>query len=304
MAHKDLGHYKEIAEMLQSENMRQQNMIEDLEMKNRLLVDKLNNQIYMQATAYKEKTMNALMNGSKRNEGRSNNDSQSPIQPGRGVSNNLGLSGNNDSAFARSPLQQNKKPGYQPTYTVRQDLERLEKPSETNSRPQSFSPLRNRSNSPSRTAAALQDSRGVGGSSYLNRSPLDFGKIRGMPGSPLRQKSPPRENFYQPPPPIDENFARMKKSCERIAAVLGIKEGTDGRIIRRSIEKSIPNTIHKSDVQTSDVNRYTNMNNPSGVRGISTREEDGQPSGYKSLREKSPVRKSKSPPKKSPRVPA
>jgi hypothetical protein len=96
----------------------------------------------------------------------------------------------------------------------------------------------------------------------------------------------------------------MKKSCERIAAVLGIKEGTDGRIIRRSIEKSIPNTIHKSDVQISDVNRYTNMNNPSGVRGISTREEDGQPSGYKSLREKSPVRKSKSPPKKSPRVPA
>jgi len=25
---------------------------------------------------------------------------------------------------------------------------------------------------------------------------------------------------------MDENFARMKKSCERIAAVLGIKEGT------------------------------------------------------------------------------
>jgi len=54
-------------------------MIEDLEMKNRLLVDKLNNQIYMQATAYKEKTMNALMNGIKRNEQRSNNEGQSPI---------------------------------------------------------------------------------------------------------------------------------------------------------------------------------------------------------------------------------
>ena len=38
--------------------------------------------------------------------------------------------------------------------------------------------------------------------------------------------------------------------------------------------------------------KYTNMNNPSGVRGMTTREEDGQPSGYKSLREKSPSRKS------------
>ena len=95
----------------------------------------------------------------------------------------------------------------------------------------------------------------------------------------------------------------MKKSCERIAAVLGIKEGTDGRVVRRSIEKSIPNTIHKGEVQIIDVNRYPNMNNPSGVRGMSTREEDGQPSGYKSLREKSPVRKSKSPARKSPRVP-
>lgn len=30
-------------------------------------------------------------------------------------------------------------------------------------------------------------------------------------------------------PMMDENFLKMKKSCERIAAVLGIREGSDGQ---------------------------------------------------------------------------
>ena len=65
--------------------------IEDLEMKNRLLVDKLNAQIYKQATSYKEKTLNAL------NRGR-DGQSHSPLRAS-GIGGTQG-----DSAFARSPL--------------------------------------------------------------------------------------------------------------------------------------------------------------------------------------------------------
>jgi hypothetical protein len=71
---------------------------------------------------------------------------------------------------------------------------------------------------------------------------------------------------------MDENFARMKKSCERIAVVLGIKEGTDLKASSFLQRKSMPDSIHKSDVKEM---KYTNMNNPSGVRGMTSREEDG-----------------------------
>ena len=60
---------------------------------------------------------------------------------------------------------------------------------------------------------------------------------RGVSGSPLRRKSPQRvENVaadHAPasyrgraanPPVMDESFLKMKKSCERIAAVLGIRD--------------------------------------------------------------------------------
>lgn len=42
VAHMDASKYREMAEMLQSENRQHKAAIEDLEMKNRLLVDKLN----------------------------------------------------------------------------------------------------------------------------------------------------------------------------------------------------------------------------------------------------------------------
>ena len=62
----------------------------------------------------------------------------------------------------------------------------------------------------------------------------------------------------------------------------------------------MPSAIHRSPLRSNpgEYNKhepmnFTNMNNPSGVRAIPTREEaDGQPSAYKSLREKSPTRQS------------
>ncbi len=134
-------------------------------------------------------------------------------------------------------------------------------------RQKSRSPVR-RSNSPSRVAAALQNSQGVGGApSYLNRSPLNFSNKRGVSGSPLRQKSPaaryddpPSNNATLPqasfrsrghpnPPILDENIVRMKKSCERIAAVLGLpRDCSNEPAVGTSTSKrpSVPANIHKA----------------------------------------------------------
>jgi hypothetical protein len=100
--------------MLQSENGQYKASIEDLEMKNRLLVDKLNSQIYQQASVYKEKTMHALMNGGSKRiaENKSTKGSQSPLRAGAATSNSYGLPGSNESAFARSPLQANTRPSF------------------------------------------------------------------------------------------------------------------------------------------------------------------------------------------------
>ena len=87
----------------------------------------------------------------------------------------------------------------QPSYYVKQELERIEKPAASLER-QSYSPMRRSrspkrgpSNSPSRVAAALKDSQGVGvgqsgaAAAYMmNRSPLDISATRGVSGSPLR----------------------------------------------------------------------------------------------------------------------
>ena len=60
---KEANTWKEMAELLQVEQRDNRAAIEDLEMKNRLLVDKLNSQIYQQAASYKEKTLTALQRG-------------------------------------------------------------------------------------------------------------------------------------------------------------------------------------------------------------------------------------------------
>ena len=92
-----------MAEGYQAEIKNTRENIEDLEMKNRLLVDKLNAQIYQQASVYKEKTIGVLQNRCAHNGGVG-----SPIRTASGMSypaaNPNYLAGANDSAFARSPL--------------------------------------------------------------------------------------------------------------------------------------------------------------------------------------------------------
>ena len=196
-------------------------------------------------------------------------------------------------------------------------------------RKKSRSPIRNDrgpSNSPSRVAAALQNSQGVGHMSYLNRSPLNIANGRRSSGSPLRQKSPatrPEEtvNMSSAVPSnndigrrsgtFDENLVRMKKSCERIAAVLGIrngempKNGTQARHspLRTNTAGPGPNPAADYGPAPEPMN-FTNMNNPSATRHMPPREEvQAQqmelPSAYKSLRERSPVRKGQASPERN-----
>lgn len=99
-----------MAETLQSENQSQRATIDELEIKNRLLNDKLHAQIYQQASSYKEKTMGALNRG--KNSNSQNERPHGSTSPLRNSSNgrNAGYGlGNNESAFARSPLQVNRQ---------------------------------------------------------------------------------------------------------------------------------------------------------------------------------------------------
>lgn len=97
--------------------------------------------------------------------------------------------------------------------------------------PLRHSPNRGVSNSPSRVAAALQESHGVGSRSYGNsRSPMNISNNNRVASiSPDdAAASAGVENSYRgraANPPMDENLVKMRKSCERIAAVLGIKDG-------------------------------------------------------------------------------
>ena len=94
------------------------------------------------------------------------------------------------------------------------------------------------------------------------------------------------------PGKFDENLVRMKKSCERIAAVLGLKNGEMPDVVARRASQRSPVREYVPEPMN-----FTNMNNPSGVRHIQPREEQQElPSAYKSLREKSPVRKSQAQP--------
>lgn len=78
----------------------------------------------------------------------------------------------------------------------------------------------------------------------------------------------------------------MKKSCDRIAAVLGLRE-TSGNT--RVGAPQFTNHASLAEARTRDaLSDYkpgeSNVKNPSGVRHLPTKEEDGQPSGYKSVR--------------------
>ena len=89
----------------------------------------------------------------------------------------------------------------------------------------------------------------------------------------------------------------MKKSCERIAAVLGLRESSNDPMggKRGSNPGSNPGatlSVHKGhDYHFNPVSEY-GPPEPSNNATNMGKSGDGQPSGYKSLREKSPVRKS------------
>ena len=111
--------------MLQGNSKGDKAAIEELEIKNRLLVDKLNNQIYQQASMYKEKTIEVLNRGHAINGGgRVEENSTSPLRSnsnGRPINPTYGImSGQNEPGFARSPLQVNKRPpNVQPSFYVK-----------------------------------------------------------------------------------------------------------------------------------------------------------------------------------------
>ena len=92
-AAKETNQWKDVCDRLSNDKNEFQLKIDDLEFKNRKLIEKLNSQIYDHATQYKEKTMNALLKQS--------GASHERVTPSRVDSNPPPV----ESAFARSPLQ-------------------------------------------------------------------------------------------------------------------------------------------------------------------------------------------------------
>lgn len=139
-AQKETNQWKDVCERLSNEKNDLQLKIDDLEFKNRKLIEKLNSKIYDHATQYKEKTMSALLKQS--------NGPHERVTPARVDSNPPQV----ESAFARSPLQPRAIP---PNNFIKNHQEA------TSSQPRkSYSPLRDKkSNSPTRVAEALKDSQ-------------------------------------------------------------------------------------------------------------------------------------------------
>lgn len=82
VAHQQNQELQNELDRMQGAAMSDKAAIEELEIKNRLLVDKLNNQIYMQASMYKEKTLEVLNRGHSNNTGggRMEHSSTSPLR--------------------------------------------------------------------------------------------------------------------------------------------------------------------------------------------------------------------------------
>jgi hypothetical protein len=100
---------------------------------------------------------------------------------------------------------------------------------------------------------------------------------------------PPRNEGY-----MDESYIRMKKSCDRIAAVLGIKDPNADISEMRKSQHNPSRSPQRTNRHMESSNHQTvtlgNMANPSKARSMSPDHADGQPSGYKSLRDKSPMK--------------
>ena len=86
----------------------------------------------------------------------------------------------------------------------------------------------------------------------------------------------------------------MRQSCERIATVLGLREGSGAAPTHNLQQVRVSAVHHESNspvretINNYSVPKYAPM--PGNAASRNQRGEDGQPSGYKSLREKSPQR--------------
>lgn len=94
-------------------NRENRSQIDELEIKNKLLNDKLNGQIFQHATMYKEQTMNALAQSRC-----AHPEQKRSMSPLRNHSNDRCGAGNTDSAFARSPLGVKRNYNVQPSSYV------------------------------------------------------------------------------------------------------------------------------------------------------------------------------------------
>lgn len=78
-------------------------------------------------------------------------------------------------------------------------------------------------------------------------------------------------------PRLDENLSRMKKSCERIAAVLGLRDTASSGVAAQFTNHAAAAEQRMRDSIADNKNPadQPNMHNPSAVRHLPTREEDG-----------------------------
>ena len=124
-ASEEINLWKALAEKEQAENRRHLITIEEIEIKNKLLNDKLNGCIFKHAAVYKEKTINALMQSKYTNEKQRR--SISPIQnPLSGPASANIYGGNIEPSFSKSPLPYKRGPVAQPIYHIRQSLDKKE----------------------------------------------------------------------------------------------------------------------------------------------------------------------------------
>ena len=91
----EMFYWKETGERLQTEVNDLKRIVEDVEDKNRKLIEKLNEQIYMKATEYKEKTLQALQRS----------DSPTKLRRAIGFTNSLGPGASTGFSGANSDLR-------------------------------------------------------------------------------------------------------------------------------------------------------------------------------------------------------
>lgn len=189
-------------ERLSQENNTLRDLVQELEDKNRKLVDKLNQQIMQRVTEYKEKALHALHR------------SDSPTKV-RLACQGIPITDENRDINLKGVLSpvppQVEQLNAVGKYQVVRELEKLEVSSARGNNPMSQG-YKAREVSSFTTSQHPQQSRHQVSQYYEDHS-------RRSSHSPLRQKSPRIQEY---PTMIDANYRRAKESCERMANALGL----------------------------------------------------------------------------------